>query len=176
MKFAPTALPGVMRITIEPHTDERGMFARLYCPEEFAAAGIDFKPVQMNLSRNRAKHTLRGMHYQDPPHAEAKVVRVVAGSVYDAVIDLRRDSPTYKAWTAAHLTAAGGEALYIPEGCAHGFLTLEDGADVLYQMGQMYALGQARGVRWDDRAFGVTWPAEPAVTDGKDRVWGAWAE
>ena len=165
-----------MRIAIEPHTDERGMFARIFCPDEFAAAGITFTPGQMNLSRNTAKHTLRGMHYQDPPYAEAKVVRVVAGSVYDVVIDLRRDSPTYQRWTATTLTAAGGEALHIPEGCAHGFLTLEAGTDVLYQMGRMYEPGQARGVRWDDPAFGVALPAAPEVMDAKDRGWADWGE
>ncbi len=174
MKFSPTTVVGVLRIDIEPHTDERGLFARLHCPDEFAAAGIAFTPVQMNLSRNTAKHTLRGMHFQDFPYAEAKVVRVVAGAVYDVVIDLRPESPTYQRWFAATLTAAGGEALYIPGGCAHGFLTLEAGVDVLYQMGRMYVPGQARGVRWDDPAFGVAWPAPPAVMDAKDRAWAEW--
>ncbi len=174
MKFTPTALAGVLRIDLEPRADERGMFARLHCPEEFAAAGIAFTPLQMNLSRNIAKHTLRGMHFQEAPYAEAKVVRVVSGSAYDVAIDLRSDSPTFGRWTAATLTAAGGEALYIPEGCAHGFLTLEAGTDVLYQMGKMYVPGQARGVRWDDPAFGVQWPAVPAVMDARDRRWEEW--
>jgi len=174
VKFTPTELMGVMRIDVEPRADERGMFARLYCPEEFAAVGIAFTPLQMNLSRNIAKHTLRGMHYQEPPHAEAKLVRVVAGSAYDVVIDLRPDSPTFKGWTAARLTASGGEALFVPEGCAHGFLTLEWGTDVLYQMGGLHIPGLARGLRRDDPAFAVTWPAAPAVIDGKDRGWGWW--
>jgi dTDP-4-dehydrorhamnose 3,5-epimerase len=174
VNITPTELPGVLRISIEPRTDQRGMFARLYCPDEFAAAGIDFAPVQMNLSRNTARHTLRGMHYQDAPNAEAKLVRVVAGAIYDVAIDLRPASPTYRRWTAARLTAAGAEALYIPEGCAHGFLTLEAGTDVLYQMGRKYLPGLARGVRWDDPAFHVEWPAAPEIMDEKDRRWGDW--
>jgi dTDP-4-dehydrorhamnose 3,5-epimerase len=171
VKFTDTALAGVKRIDITPHGDTRGMFARLYCPDEFTRAGIEFTSVQINLSRNTQRHTLRGMHFQDAPFAEAKVVRVVRGSIYDVVLDLRPESVTYRRWTAATLTAEAGNALFIPEGCAHGFLTLVPDTDVLYQMGRPYTSGHARGVRWNDPAFAIAWPADPAVIDDKDRGW-----
>ncbi len=171
MKFFDTAIAGVKRIEMTPHGDERGLFARLYCPGEYATSGIEFTSVQINLSRNRHVHTLRGMHFQDAPHAEAKVVRVVRGAIYDVVLDLRPESRTYRKWTAATLNANDGNALFIPDGCAHGFMTLEPDTDVLYQMGRMYVPGHAQGVRWNDPAFGITWPAELAVIDAKDRAW-----
>jgi dTDP-4-dehydrorhamnose 3,5-epimerase len=172
VKFLDTQIPGVKRIVPAPHADARGMFARLYCPEEFSSAGIGFAPVQINLSRNTHVHTLRGMHYQVTPFAEAKVVRAVRGAIYDVVLDLRPDSPAFRRWTAATLSAESGDALYIPEGCAHGFLTLAADTDVLYQMGRAYVPGHAKGVRWDDPAFAIHWPAAPAVMDDKDRMWG----
>ncbi|MGD0641630.1 MAG: dTDP-4-dehydrorhamnose 3,5-epimerase family protein [Roseiarcus sp.] len=171
MKFERTELPGVARVVPEPIADARGFFARLFCPEEFADAGCPFAPVQMSLSRNLAAHTLRGLHFQSPPFAEAKIVRVVRGSVYDVVVDLRPESPAYRRWTAANLSADNGEALLIPEGCAHGFLTLEDATDVLYQIDRLYTSGHARGVRYDDPALNVAWPASPRVIAPADLAW-----
>ncbi len=171
MKFERTELPGVVRVVPEPISDERGFFARLFCPQEFAAAGCAFTPAQMSLSRNRFAHTLRGLHFQSPPFAEAKIVRAARGSVYDVVVDLRPESPTYRRWTAAILSAENGEALLIPEGCAHGFLTLEDSTDVLYQIDRLYTPGHARGVRYDDTALKVAWPAAPRVIAPTDLAW-----
>ncbi|MGD1037211.1 MAG: dTDP-4-dehydrorhamnose 3,5-epimerase family protein [Roseiarcus sp.] len=171
MKFERTELPGVMLILPQPIADERGFFARLFCPEEFAAAGCAFAPAQMSLSRNHAKHTLRGLHFQAAPFAEAKIVRVARGSVYDVVIDLRPESPAHRRWTAATLSADNGEALLVPEGCAHGFLTLEDSTDVLYQIDRVYKPGRARGVRYDDPALKVAWPAAPRVIAPVDLAW-----
>ena len=171
MIFVPTELPGVIEIRLNPHRDDRGFFARLYCPVEFAAAGIDFTPSQLNLSRNPRLHTLRGLHYQDPPHAEAKLVRVTAGCIHDVVVDLRRDQPTYGRHIARRLDAAEGTALFLPEGCAHGFLTLAPETDVLYQMGRPHVPGQARGLRYDDPALAIDWPASPALISESDLMW-----
>lgn len=165
-----TELPGVRRIVAEPHGDARGLFARLYCPEEFAAAGIAFQPSQINLSTNRHRHTLRGMHFQKPPQAEAKVVRVMRGAAYDVVLDLR-PGPTFGKWIAEELHADRLNALFLPEGVAHGFMTLDPDTEVLYQMGRPYAPGHADGVRWDEPAFGIAWPAEPYEMSEKDRDW-----
>jgi dTDP-4-dehydrorhamnose 3,5-epimerase len=171
MKFERSELSGVVRVVPEPIADERGFFARLHCPEEFAGAGYPFAPAQTSLSRNHAAGTLRGLHFQSPPFAEAKLVRAVRGSVYDVVVDLRPESPTYRRWTAAFLSADNGEALLIPEGCAHGFLTLEDSTDVLYQIDRLYTPGHARGVRYDDPALKIRWPAAPSVIAPADLAW-----
>lgn len=172
MIFHPTVLAGLIRIAADPRVDPRGAFARFYCPEEFAAAGLGaFTPQQLNLSRNPALHTLRGLHYQDPPHAEDKLVRVVRGRIFDVAVDLRPGSPTYRQWAGFELTAEGMEALFIPQGFAHGFLTLEPDTDILYQMGQIHVPGQGRGLRYDDPAIGVTWPALPAVIGEADLTW-----
>ncbi len=176
MKFAATEIPGVVEIAAEPHRDERGFFARLYCPEEFAGAKIDFTSTQINLSRNAKAFTLRGMHWQDPPHAESKIVRVVSGAMYDVVIDLRPESPAYRRWIGRRLDAQTANALFIPEGCAHGFLTLADDTDILYQMGRPYVGGQAKGLRYDDPDIGIVWPAEPQVIAEADLAWACpWA-
>ena len=171
MKFATTEIPDVVYITAAPVVDERGLFARLFCPEEFARAGIAFSSTQINLSRNARKHTLRGMHWQDAPFAEAKVVRCVQGTLYDVVVDLRRDSPAYKRWIARELAAERMDALFIPEGCAHGFLTLTENCDVLYQMGRLYEPGKAAGFCYDDPAFAIRWPFAPQVINEADRNW-----
>lgn len=171
MKILETKINGVFDVLAEPHRDVRGFFARIYCPEEFAVAGIVFTSTQINLSRNDAALTLRGMHWQDPPHAEAKLVRVTAGLAYDVVVDLRPDSATFRHWLARRLSAETANGLFIPEGCAHGFLTLAPGTDVLYQMSRPYVGGQARGLRWDDPGIGIEWPAEPRVIGDADRRW-----
>lgn len=174
MRSAPTKLSGVMIVEAEPHEDARGGFARLYCPNEFRAAGIDFAPCQINLSRNHARHTLRGMHYQDAPYAEAKLVRVTRGRAFDVAVDLRAGSATRGQWTAVELDAARMNAVFVPEGFAHGFLTLEPETDVLYQMGRIYEPGHAKGVRWNDPAFAIRWPAAPAVIDPRDAGYPDW--
>jgi dTDP-4-dehydrorhamnose 3,5-epimerase len=175
MRFLLTKLPGVLRIEAEPNRDARGAFARLFCPREFAAAGITGFPArQASLSRNPTCHTLRGMHFQAPPHDEAKLVRAVRGRAYDAVIDLRSGSPGYGAWIAVELDAEAMNAVFVPDGCAHGFLTMQPDTDVLYQISPLHVPGQARGVRWNDLAFAVDWPAEPVLMDARDPCWPDW--
>ena len=170
MRFAVTEVPGVLAVETRPHRDARGLFARLYCPEEFAAAGIHFAPTQVNLSTNTGRLTLRGMHFQKPPFAEAKLVRVVRGRAWDVALDLR-PGPGQGRWVGRELTADGMEALFLPEGVAHGFLTLEPETHILYQMGRSYVPGHADGVRWDDPAFGIAWPAAPRIIADQDRAW-----
>jgi dTDP-4-dehydrorhamnose 3,5-epimerase len=167
----PASLRGVFILRPHPVIDDRGCFARVFCDEVLAASGIQFRTAQMNLSRNTAAHTLRGLHYQDPPHAEAKVVRCVRGRIYDCVVDLRRRSPTFLSWQGFELDAMSAAALYIPEGCAHGFLTLEAEVDVLYQMGVPYTPGFARGIRWNDPALQLACPKAPRVVSDADQTW-----
>lgn len=171
LKFHKTDLPGVFLVEAEPHRDERGHFARLYAPDEFQAAGIDFNPVQINISYNAQAHTLRGLHYQDPPHAEAKLVQVTRGAAFDVVVDLRRDSAGYGRWQGFTLKEDGRRAVFIPEGCAHGFLTLAPDTDVLYCMGRANVAGHAKGYRFDDPRLKISWPAKPAVMSAADRQW-----
>lgn len=161
MHIEPTSLPGVMVIDLDRIEDARGWFARTFCRDEFAALDMNADVAQCNLSFNRSAGTLRGMHYQAAPHEESKVVRVTRGAIHDVAIDLRPDSPTYCRWHAEHLAADNHRALYIPEGCAHGFQTLVDDTEILYLMGDAYHAESARGVRWDDPAFGIDWPDPP---------------
>jgi len=171
MRFTPTRIAGVVVVDVEARSDERGSFARLHCPEEFARAGHPFAPVQTSLSRNPHLGTLRGLHYQPAPHAEVKLVRCVRGRIFDVAVDLRPGSPTYRLWTAAELSAENARALLVPEGVAHGFLTLEADSDVLYQISPAYSPGHEAGVRWDDSAFAVAWPAAPAVISPRDAAY-----
>jgi dTDP-4-dehydrorhamnose 3,5-epimerase len=171
MRFSETAIAGVMVVDIEPRQDARGAFARLHCPDEFAAAGHPFVPVQTSLSRNPHPGTLRGMHYQPGPHAETKLVRAVRGRMFDVALDLRAASPTYRQWTSAELSAENGRALLIPQGVAHGFLTLEADTDVLYQISPAFQPGHEAGVRWDDPAFAITWPTAPALISPRDATY-----
>jgi dTDP-4-dehydrorhamnose 3,5-epimerase len=168
VRFVPTPITGVIRVEAEPHRDDRGLFARLHCPDEFAAAGIAFAPAQTSVSRNPKAGTLRGLHYQAAPHAETKLVRVTAGRAFDVAVDLRPESPTFRQWTAAELSAENLVALFIPEGVAHGFLTLEPDTDVLYQIAPAYRPGFDAGVRWDDPAFGIAWPTAPTLISARD--------
>jgi dTDP-4-dehydrorhamnose 3,5-epimerase len=168
MRFHEAELPGVFVIELDRFEDERGFFARLHCPDEFARAGASFAPAQTSLSHNAAAGTLRGMHYQAPPVAETKLVRVVRGSAFDVLVDLRPDSPTYRRWAGFELSAGNGTAVFIPEGLAHGFITLEPDTDVLYQIAPDYTPGHDRGVRWDDPAFAIAWPRQPAVISERD--------
>lgn len=168
MRFSPTPIAGVRVVDIAPHADDRGSFARLHCPDDFAAAGWAFAPVQTSLSRNPRAGTLRGLHYQAAPHGETKLVRTVRGRMFDVALDLRRDSPTYLRWTAEELSADNARALFIPEGVAHGFLTLEPDTDVLYQISPAFQPGHAAGVRWNDPAFAIFWPIAPALMSERD--------
>jgi dTDP-4-dehydrorhamnose 3,5-epimerase len=168
MRFIPQKIAGVFIAEAAPQRDERGSFARIFCTKEFADAGIAFTTAQINLSGNARRHTLRGLHYQDPPFAEAKFVRAVKGRAFDVVVDLRKESPTHRQWLSVELDAAAMNGLFVPEGCAHGFLTLEDDTDILYQMGRHHVDGHARGVRWNDPAFAIVWPAPPAVIAPRD--------
>jgi dTDP-4-dehydrorhamnose 3,5-epimerase len=169
--FTETKLPGAYVVDVERREDDRGFFARGWCQREFEAHGLTARLAQVNLSYNKKAGTLRGMHYQRAPWEEAKLVRCTAGAVYDAIIDLRPDSPTYRQWVGVELTADNYRMLYVPEGFAHGFQTLTDGAAVTYQVTQFYAPGAEGGVRWDDPAFGVEWPLPVGVISEKDRSW-----
>ena len=168
MKFFETKIPGVFEIRPELIKDNRGFFARCWCQEEFASHGLDSRLAQCNISGSLRKGTLRGMHYQTAPFAETKLVRCTRGAIFDVALDLRPDSPSYKRWTAAILTAENHHMFYIPEGCAHGFLTVEDDSEVFYQMSQFYHPEAARGVRWDDPAFGIDWPEKVEVISTRD--------
>jgi len=161
-------MAGAYLIEPEPMSDARGFFARSFCEREFAAHGLATRPVQCNISYNTKRGTLRGMHFQRAPHGEAKLIRCTAGSIYDVIIDLRRDSPTFRQWAGFELTAQNRCALYIPDGFAHGFQTLTDDAEVFYQMFNFFEPGSAGGVRWDDPAFGIAWPLGAPVISDKD--------
>jgi dTDP-4-dehydrorhamnose 3,5-epimerase len=167
--FTETALKGAFLIDPERREDERGFFARTWCQREFASHGLRTQWVQCNISFNRQKGTLRGMHYQVPPYEEAKLIRCTRGAMYDVIIDLRADSSTFTRWVAVELTADNRRMLYIPEGFAHGFQTLTDGTEIFYQMSQFYAPEYASGVRWDDPALNIAWPADERTISERDR-------
>lgn len=173
MIFRELEIPGAVLIVPEPIEDERGFFARTFCADTFAARGMNPAVRQCNVSFNRRKGTVRGMHYQAAPCGETKVVRVTAGAIYDVVVDLRPDSPAYRRWLGVTLDARNRHALYIPEGLAHGFQTLEDDTEVLYLMGSDFSPAHARGVRHDDPAFAIRWPLEISVISEKDRSYEA---
>jgi len=171
MTFHETVISGVFEIHLEPRHDDRGFFARTWCRKEFEAQSLNSELVQCSVSFNKRKGTLRGLHYQVAPFQETKLVRCTRGSIFDVVVDLRETSPTYKGWASAELTATERNMLYVPEGCAHGFLTLEDETEVFYQMSQYYNAESARGVRWDDPAFHIQWPAGVEVISERDRTY-----
>jgi dTDP-4-dehydrorhamnose 3,5-epimerase len=169
--FRETALPGVFIIEPERREDRRGFFARTWSQEEFAAHGLNPHLVQSSVSLSVLRGTLRGMHYQVPPHAEAKLIRCTRGAIWDVALDLRPGSPTFRRHVAAELTAENHLALYIPEGVAHGFQTLDDNTEVFYQMTAAYAPEAARGVRFDDPAFGIPWPIPEPILLERDRTY-----
>ncbi len=169
MKFEPTLFEGVYLIEIEKLSDARGFFARSFCEKEFSRHGLQKRTVQCNISFNNRAGTLRGMHFQRKPHEEAKLVRCTAGAIYDVIIDLREGSKTFSKWSAFELTADHRNALYIPEGFAHGFQTLVDNTEVFYHMFDFFEPSSASGVRWDDPAFNIDWPREVSVISEKDK-------
>ena len=170
MEFRKTRLPEVLEIRIQPQFDERGFFARTWCRDEFQVQGLNPRLVQCSISYNKHKGTLRGMHYQVEPFWEAKLVRCTSGSIYDVAIDMRNESPTYREWVGLVLSAKERNMLYIPEGFAHGFLTLEDNTEIFYQMSEGYHPEAARGVRWDDAVFQIRWPEPIRVISERDRM------
>lgn len=176
MKFTETKLGGAYLIEPKRLEDERGFFARSFCQNEFKAHGLNPRVVQCNISYNKHKGTLRGMHYQVAPMAEAKLVRCTRGAIYDVIIDLRPESPTYCQWAPVELTADNRRMLYIPEGFAHGFQTLEDDTEVFYQVSEFYTPDCERGVRWDDPVFGIEWPETPTLISKKDKNYFSWTK
>lgn len=171
MIFKETEFQGVYLIELEKNSDERGFFARSFCKKEFQRYGIDFNIAQSNISFNKNKGILRGMHYQIPPHEEAKLVSCTKGAIYDVIIDLRLDSPTYCKWIAIELSAQNYVSFYIPKGFAHGFQALSDDTVVLYQMSEFYHPESARGIRWDDPLFSIEWPSNNQVISAKDKTY-----
>ncbi len=171
MKFTETKLKGAFILDLEPHEDSRGFFARTFCQKEFEAHGLKPIVAQCNCSFNHKKGTLRGMHYQIPPAAETKLVRCTRGAVYDVIVDLRPDSPTYLQHIGVELTEHNRRQLYVPEMFAHGYLTLTDGAEVTYQVGEFYTPGYERGIRFDDPALKIEWPIPIEVISEKDANW-----
>lgn len=169
MLFSETKLAGTFIIDFELHEDERGFFARAWCEEEFKEHGLNPRLVQCNVSFNRKLGTLRGMHYQVVPYAEAKLVRCTRGAIYDVVIDLRPNSLTYKQWLNLELTEDNHRAIFIPEGLAHGFQTLRDDSEVFYQMSESYHPEWARGIRWNDPIFKIKWPIHPPIISERDQ-------
>lgn len=177
MRFRETRIAGAWIIDVEPSSDERGMFARTFDAAVFEERGLSPDVVQCSTSLNPRAGTLRGLHYQADPHAECKLVRCTAGAVYDVLVDLRPDSPAHGLWEALELSSENRRALYVPRGVAHGFQTLVDGSELLYMIDRPFEPSAARGVRWDDPAFGIDWPEPrgPRVMSERDRSFPAFA-
>jgi dTDP-4-dehydrorhamnose 3,5-epimerase len=171
MIFNETPIPGAFLIDLEKRGDDRGFFARAFCEKEFAAAGLVSRFVQVNNSLSARKGTLRGMHYQLAPMAETKLVRCIRGSLYDVILDLRGDSPTFGKSFGAELSAENRRMMYVPKGFAHGFITLTDDAEAFYFVDEFYGPNYERGVRWNDPKFNIEWPIQPAVLSDKDAAW-----
>ncbi len=171
MQFNSTPLNGAYVIDLEKRGDDRGFFARFFCEGEFSEAGLENHFVQINNSLTAKRGTLRGMHYQLPPAAEVKVVRCIRGGLYDVIVDLRPDSPTYRQWFGAELTSENRRMMYVPRGFAHGFVTLEDDTEALYLVSAFYSPENERGLRYDDPALNITWPVAPSEVSEKDRNW-----
>ena len=174
MIFRETRIAGAFVIELEPQRDERGSFARTFCAREFEAHGLDARVVQCNLSANRWRGTLRGMHAQRAPHAESKLVRCTRGALHDVILDLRADSPSRGQHVGLRLCAGDGRMLFVPKGVYHGFLTLADDTEVFYQMSEYYESSSAVGVRWNDPAFGIEWPGEVRVISERDSSYPSW--
>ncbi|WP_291571673.1 dTDP-4-dehydrorhamnose 3,5-epimerase [Clostridium sp. UBA4548] len=168
MIFKETKLKGAYIIEIEPIEDERGFFARSWCKEEFESIGLNPNLKQCNISYNKHKGTIRGMHFQTAPYEEAKLVRCIRGAIYDVIIDLREHSETFMKWIGVEITAENRKALYIPEGFAHGFQTIEENSEVFYQMSESYHAEHAAGIKWNDTTFGIEWPLPIISISDKD--------
>jgi len=171
VNFVSTTLAGAVIVELERREDERGFFARSFCQREFAEQGLDPCVAQCNVSFNRRRGTLRGLHWQAPPHTEAKLVRATRGALWDVIVDLRPDSATYCEWFGVELTAENRRALYVPPGFAHGFQTLVNDVEVFYQMSAFYAADAQQGARWDDPAFGIEWPIRPPFLSERDATY-----
>lgn len=168
MKFITTDFSGAYVVEPEKIVDDRGFFARTFCRDEFATRGLRPVFVQCNVSFNARKGTLRGMHFQEKPHEEAKLVRCTRGAIYDVILDIRRSSPTFMRWAAYELTAENHRMVYLPEGFAHGFQALEDNCEVFYQMSEIFHAPFARGIRWNDPAFSIPWPLADPIVSARD--------
>jgi len=171
MRFTATPLAGAFIIDVQRHEDSRGFFARTYCEQEFAAHGINQQPVQSNISFNTTRGTLRGMHYQRAPYAEAKLVRCTAGKIFDVIVDIRENSPTLHHWFSIELDSTSHRAIYIPEGFAHGFQTLEARSEVFYEMFRVFQPGHAEGLHWNDPTLGIKWPLDVMAISKKDEAY-----
>jgi dTDP-4-dehydrorhamnose 3,5-epimerase len=172
--FHDTEVPGAYLIELEKIEDERGFFARAFCQNEFGRVGLSAQFAQCNICFNRRRGTLRGMHWQAAPHGEARLVRCIRGAAYDVLLDLRRNSPGFGKWMSVELTAENRSAVHIPEGVAHGFQTLADDTEMLYQMSEFYEPTHARGVRWDDPSFRIKWPVQNPILSEHDRSHALW--
>lgn len=170
MKFTKTPIEGVYEVSLEPRIDDRGFFMRGWCEKEFQDAGLYFTFVQSNLSFNKKRGTLRGLHYQLAPHQEDKFVSCPQGAIFDVALDLRPDSKTYGKWYGAELSGENYKALLIPKGCAHGYITLQDNSLVFYQVSAFYCPEAERGICWDDSRFAISWPIAPALISKKDAI------
>jgi dTDP-4-dehydrorhamnose 3,5-epimerase len=170
MKFTETRIPGVFVIELEKREDSRGYFARAWCEREFEAHGLP-KFVQSNMSMCKQKGTIRGFHYQVAPHGEAKYMRCIRGAIFDVVVDIRPDSPSFKKWFGIELTAENRKAIFVPEGLPHAYQALTDDTEVIYSASCFYAPGAERGIRWDDSAFNIEWPIREAIVSDKDAKW-----
>lgn len=168
MIFTPLPLGGACLVRCEPREDERGYYMRTWCAREFRDQGLSDRFVESGASYNRRRGTLRGLHFQAAPHAQAKLVRCIRGAVYDVIVDLRRDSPTYLRWVAVELSSHTHTMLYVPEGFAHGFQTLAEDTELLYQMTDFYCPAAERGIRWNDPTLGIQWPLTPAAISARD--------
>ena len=171
MRFIETDIVGARLIEPSPHEDGRGRFMRVWCKREFAENGLDFDPVQANMGFSRIRGTTRGMHFQDEQAREAKLVSCCRGAIFDVVLDLRPESPSYGRWYAAELSADNGRMMYVPERCAHGYQTLEDGTEMYYMASCFYTPKAVRGVRFDDPAFAIQWPLTATAVSEQDRNW-----
>jgi len=171
MIYTPSRIPGAWVIDLSPIADARGFFAMTWLPEELRERGMNPALAQCNLAFNHTRGTLRGMHFQKAPHAQAKIVRATRGALLDVIVDVREDSPTFKQWDAVELTADNRRMLYMPEGIAHGYLTLVDGTEAYYHASSPWVPQAESGIRWDDPAVAITWPFEPVVISEKDRTW-----
>ncbi len=169
MKFTATPLDGAWIVDIEPIADERGFFARSWCLEEFQRQGLNPDLAQCNISFNERKGTLRGLHYQEPPYGETKLVRCTAGAIYDVIVDIRQASRSYRQWFAVELSAANRRILYVPDGLAHGFQALQEQTEIFYQMSDGFHPESARGIRWNDAAFAIRWPVSDPILSARDR-------